>query len=495
MTELQDIGPNYNLTSNTSAVPGVFWTPPTQPSALVGDGDDFGFGITADVVGWDYAGFLSLYEALRAANPGYITRSSPGKDASGTLDWWVYSFTPPSYEKTMIIEASIHGGEVTATLGLFRFLYHMCQDWKTYPALAYIRNKVRLIVMPMCNPWGTENGRATKNYNAVNLVRNFAYNWSDNPSDPGDDNYRGASTFSEVETQYIRDTIIANSDAYVFIDVHNLGNNVANLEVYTPLKFTYDGVMLRRVIRWVQPDLAEVVNLTTDLGISINDVANTHGMHCFLLEFPDGQFSTIWDSTEMTHAVLWYGNMILQAAAISAKPVVSEVQHPHTWYGYYSQTSTAMEINSVSNSELTDLRLTLAMPGTGILLITGEVVIQNASGGSAICYVTPEIFQDGSDFALINVQRHQNYATIPDGSYATIPFSCVARVLFSNTAAVNPVEAQVRMNAQASATFTFVNRYRCTVTWLPSTAVDALTIYSAVDRNGLGSSAMLQEYP
>jgi predicted deacylase len=481
--------------ANASAVPGAFWTPPTQPSARAADAQDFGYGILGNEAAWTTTDFYALWEALRNAHPGYITRSTPGKDQSNTYDWWVYQFTPANYEKTMVITAAIHGGEVTSTLGLFRFLYHVCESWRTYPALSYLRNKVRLIVVPLANPWGVQT-RLTKNSRGVNLVRNFSYNWASNPSDPASDDYRGTAAFSEAESGYIRDLLATYSSAPVYIDLHNLGAAVANVQVYTPSKFSYDDVALRETIRFVQPDLAEVVNIANDLGVSTNYAAYTHGMHAYLPEFPDGKFGAAQrDSAEMTAAVKWYGNLILQAGAIPAKPTVTSVQYPRSWFGFYSQTSQVIILNHTTESEIPEFRLTVRMPGMGLLLVHGEVVLQNASGAQTMVYATPQIWQDGSDFTWPDMQRHQNYVTMPNGTYTTLPFSCVGRVLFSNTVAVNPVEAQVRLNMKSDHYFVIANRYRVTATWIPSTAADALQIYSAVDRYGQGTNAMVKVYP
>jgi hypothetical protein len=80
-------------------------------------------------------------------------------------------------------------------------------------------------VVPVVNPWGF-NELEYKNYNGVNLNRNYDGDWVE-IEDPTNREYGGAEPFDQVETQYIRSIVLANTDALYFCDFHtNGGTNV-----------------------------------------------------------------------------------------------------------------------------------------------------------------------------------------------------------------------------------------------------------------------------
>ena len=83
-------------------------------------------------------------------------------------------------------------------------------------------DRFQFYAIPCANPHGFSNNDYC-NAAGVNLNRNWDNNWSDY-DDSGDvcANGKGASAFSEVETQYIRDAFLAR-DVVTFVDYHVLG--------------------------------------------------------------------------------------------------------------------------------------------------------------------------------------------------------------------------------------------------------------------------------
>lgn len=169
-----------------------------------------------------------------AANPNYITKTTLGNDSTGTYPIYKYEFKPEQatvskypltvslFEKTMpkiIIITSAHGEEKASTIGLRNFMNDVCARWADDPLLDFIRWNVHLIIVPIVNPYGFVN-HTRENGNGIDLNRNYSYYW-----DISDSGSKGASPFSEVETQYIRDILLANTDAMAFFDSHTCGTS------------------------------------------------------------------------------------------------------------------------------------------------------------------------------------------------------------------------------------------------------------------------------
>ena len=122
------------------------WEPSAQPDILGGDGS---FGN----IGWDYPTFIeNIYEPLRKKYPEYITRKSIGFDTSGEYEMWAYEFTPEKYTKTVYLQSGVHVIETDAYFGLARLLTMIAQG--TDSRLSFIRENVRLLVVPVVSIWG-----------------------------------------------------------------------------------------------------------------------------------------------------------------------------------------------------------------------------------------------------------------------------------------------------------------------------------------------------
>ena len=133
--------------------------------------------------------------------------------------------TPPkSYPKVLIISAQ-HGFEKASVYGLYYFVRDLLTKWDENPILDYIRNHVVIKFIPIANPYGFDN-KSYLNANGVNLNRNYdTPGFPLDPSaEPGDTNYGGVEAFDQVETQYIRDFVLDNLDATLFIDYHTNGS-------------------------------------------------------------------------------------------------------------------------------------------------------------------------------------------------------------------------------------------------------------------------------
>lgn len=174
-----------------------------------------------------------FYSRYLGRNKGvFCTKELLGKDESNTYDIWQYSFEPISREcsKTILLSGGMHPYELPASFGLARWIQeYMTSDDE---AFKYLRENVRVVVIPVINVWGfNQTPKTYGNCNGVNPNRNFDdWNnvWESFPvysSNPNDDNYnewnvKGSTPFSESETNIIKEWLYKYQDAEFWIDCH-----------------------------------------------------------------------------------------------------------------------------------------------------------------------------------------------------------------------------------------------------------------------------------
>ena len=173
----------------------------------------------------------SAFDALSQGHPEYITKTDLGT-ASDDQHIYLYDFNPTrvNYEKLIkkipkiLIMAAQHGFEKSSVYGDYYFLKDMLENWEANPILDYLRHHVRIMVIPVINPWGFDNNEY-KNANGVNLNRNYYdENWVKG-TDPSSSQYGGEEPFDQPETQIVRNFAMQNKDAFFFMDHHTNGSS------------------------------------------------------------------------------------------------------------------------------------------------------------------------------------------------------------------------------------------------------------------------------
>ncbi|PWV97429.1 zinc carboxypeptidase [Paenibacillus cellulosilyticus] len=184
----------------------------------------FGSGNTIDAI-------YNMYDDLAAEHPDDISKSFLGNDSTG-LPIYSYQFKGSEVKQRssyssfytrslpkIIIATNIHGDEKASTYAIANLMKLIYTNWGSSPLLEYLRFNVQFVVVPIVNPYGFNNV-TRRNANGVDLNRNFDYRWN-----ASTDDYKGASAFSEVESQYIRTLITNNLDAMCFLDFHMNGSS------------------------------------------------------------------------------------------------------------------------------------------------------------------------------------------------------------------------------------------------------------------------------
>ncbi len=110
--------------------------------------------------------------------PEYVSSEQIGYDASEEFPIYAYTFEPLNYEKTVLITGNTHSENDITLISLSYFLDDLCRNFKEDRTLSYLRSKVKLVVVPVVNPYGFVN-KSRLNANGVDLYRNFPYKWNE----------------------------------------------------------------------------------------------------------------------------------------------------------------------------------------------------------------------------------------------------------------------------------------------------------------------------
>lgn len=200
-----------------------------------------------------------FYEPLLADYPSIVSKNLLGKDSSGLNNIYEYVFEPDHVEQTIFITAGMHPTEKVTSFALGILLNEIYRNPSKHEGLAYLRNKVKICVIPVVNPWATNQNpkqvpQHYTNFNKVNVSRNFPERWETIIED-GPYNKKGASPASEAETQAIMQVMHREKDNLAFY-----------LDCHTGQGWTQDSLMY-----WIEednflrPELEQVVSMRNDI--------------------------------------------------------------------------------------------------------------------------------------------------------------------------------------------------------------------------------------
>ncbi len=198
--------------------------------------------------------------------PNLITQKfSIGTSIEGRTIWGVKISDNPNTsenEPAVGFDALVHAREPQSMATQMYFMWYLLENYGTNPEATYLVNNREMFFVPCFNPDGYEYNRLTdpngggywrKNRRnsgggciGIDLNRNFGYKWAyDNNGsspDPCSETYRGASAFSEPESQAIRDFAILNNYNTHF-NMHTYGGYIlypwGYIDAETPDSLTY----------------------------------------------------------------------------------------------------------------------------------------------------------------------------------------------------------------------------------------------------------------
>jgi len=461
----------------------ALWNPPTQPSCIWGDNN---IPTTKD----PELNINATYEELRTFDPTYITRTVLGKDQSDTYNIYKYVFQPKHYTKTMIFSAGTHGNEYTTFFALWRFMHHVTHDWKDHPQLAYIRRNVRIIVLPMINPWGFANNKR-QNKNLVDLNRNTDYLWTyltATSSQVGGTYYKGTAPFSEKESQYVRDVLIQYQEALAYQDLHCIVSNDAEHIAYTS-----------RYLPIYQDVFDDVIDMRWQAGDKlVRGTSAVPTFHCYAAanfhmtsanpEWHDGKYGPARGSAEMTKCMEFMGNVLINSCRLQFKTNVLENTEPWTKLFMYDKTGTnANKVTTLNTfTNVAHTAYDIKINRHGILRASGY--FKFTLSAPATVTINPFIYQSYHPDMSFTDTKDALYnsikLTLPAGTHV-VPINSRYHAVPSNynTGSINRTsEAKFRIRVNIDAGELTTESFRIYLDYTPSRRGMAYEIYDCTGK-------------
>lgn len=241
----------------------------------------------------------ALYDALATAYPDYVTRTLLcNEESPSELPVYRYDFMPPipkmdgpndqgnvtTPNPKIFVSSGIHGNEKSTVVDTLRFFTSLCNDWKSSELLSVLRWNVHFVVVPIVNPYGYDNN-TLKNYNGVNLNRNFTLGWS--LVDISTNNYGGTEPLSEIEAQVVN-AIASNEDFIFAVDTHNFATYAYGDKISYMISYNTDngrtGKFKRNFLKFINLKLKREfafisqTNSTHTDDVLISASSSTNGM-------------------------------------------------------------------------------------------------------------------------------------------------------------------------------------------------------------------------
>lgn len=454
-----------NIISSSKSI----WTPPLQPTydEIINTNNP--------------TQYYEMWDNLIIPAGG--TKAILGKDQSGSYDIIKYIYAPKGYEKTVIITASVHGWETKGQKILYRLMHHVIND--NMSNLAYLKHKVRFIVIPIANPWGVVNSNRL-NSRGIDINRNFEYNWSKDTSTE-----KGTSPLSELETKYINETIKLYNDGNLLsiIDIHNTNAYTPAIkEAHYYASVPADGNTSRNFINELMEDIkpqgytvSKVFNNSTLPSIA-NQGAMVHGVGGYTLEWKPAGIYGILDNTkeDVTEGLKFIGNCIIRMFENSNNVVVN-TKEPFTIEMVTQKVDFAKTGNDYS--VIPQMEYTFAPPCDGVVIVNCSTTFINATEGG-LTFLAPVVNQSSHPILNIGATATQctRYEVYADSSNKTATLTA-SRQVGVYTKSQDYGDVTVKMMWRATQGTTNHRRSRMFITFIPS---DTGRKYSVYEPNSSG---------
>ncbi len=212
---------------------------------------------------------IAYMDSLHGVYPTLTSeRQTIGQSLEGRELWMMKISDNPwadEDEPEYFVNSLIHAREPMGLEASLRFMSHLCDNYGSDPQVTDLVDNREIYFVPVVNPDGYEYNRQTNpngggmwrknrrrvdswNY-GVDLNRNWGYMWGyDNNGsspDPGSEVYRGDSTFSEPETQVMREFINGRNFS-IILNIHSYGNLMLYPWGYSDI-YTEDNELLNSI--------------------------------------------------------------------------------------------------------------------------------------------------------------------------------------------------------------------------------------------------------
>lgn len=188
----------------------------------------------------DYAAATDAIWELATVRPDLVYVESIGQSVKGRELWMLIVTSPDSSldKPRVLFDGGMHGSEVIGAEAALRYAQWLVTRYGTDATATELVDNYVTYIVPMVNPDGVEGGKgsldyrtARKNGSAVNLNRNFDWNWATGGSGSRSSaDYRGPFPFSEKESVEVGG-VIASEGIVLYLNLHS---GTARTQLITP---------------------------------------------------------------------------------------------------------------------------------------------------------------------------------------------------------------------------------------------------------------------
>ena len=305
-----------------------------------------------------------------------------------------------------------HAREPMSYMNLFYYMYWLVENYTTDDLAASIINNRELWFIPCINPDGLvynqqiapngggmqrKNHRETctnnddfSNWDGIDLNRNYSFQWGyDNSGSSGDgcnQTYRGTNSFSEPETQAVRD-FVSNHNFKAALNYHSYGNLLIHPFGYEPGLLPPDSDLT--IFREFGDEMTKYNNYL--MGTGIETVGYTvNGEACDWMYGSEGIFAYTPEVGNSGDGFWPSSDRIL--------PLAEENLYPNQFLSIASGSKYDVDfiIDSDTFSYGNDYSISVLLSNSGLSDSNGPVIIELISSDNITCDQC-QIFIDGVD--------------------------------------------------------------------------------------------------
>ena len=428
---------------------------------------------------YDYT-FNRLWERY----PNYIRRETVGYDDGGTYPVYAYIFEPVDYEKTVLVTAGTHGDEISAVFALSKLFSDICEKSGENRTLAYFRNRIKFVVIPIVNPYAMANG-TVYNENSVDIGFNFPYGWESCTKSK-----KGAEAGDQTETQNIIEYAeLLQSDKFcAAVDVHVNPYTVSGKSVFYPRFKTNCVSALADFVNRFNYEIESGDKKKGILASNINPcltnyLADEYGVNACEAVWPDELYGGNYSDDNYTKFTEFLGNLLCVMAKNSSfaikcseAPFVKYI----SWRGgedtFAIPNSSSLTVMGISN-------YSLLLTSPCILNLQGYVVIRASE--ACTVKINPMLYQINSSEQTYSDRKDADSPfalelDLEEGTHA-IPVSSVLQAYYSSYNATSHVlyceNVKFRLAFSASkASAAEVTAFSVTFSGIPSDAAKPVEV-------------------
>ena len=291
-----------------------YWTPPAQTPSVYKP--------------WSYTELIDEYDKLMAQSNGYIKKFRYEKDGApvltenGGFELFSYILEPPTYSKTIFIQAGIHGNEMDAKQQLLRIIDILVNktNQADYVRFKPIREDVRLVIIPCVSPYGHEHSSMNVPYEGQTLGLNLNRNYDFNHQFAITNGIGGETPLEYAEVRHTRDVVekIGAENIDYAMDWHDGGD----VKQHYWINYSVDGdnrALVDDFVNYlvskykIENPVIDNCKDTSTTGTTSMYFAKSLGILGSTVEWIGGFLGYKFDSSQMTQSMEIRGNMLLMA--------------------------------------------------------------------------------------------------------------------------------------------------------------------------------------